>query len=123
GPGGEGCGGGHADEINRGRRCSACPGSAGTRRSCRGCQQRQPIATGTSTIIPINVTATDPLGLTNPLLGQLGLTDPLLGQPSSVVPLPDVIVTGGISGTTLAGRWQRALLLYCQRRFTRVGAT
>src|SRR5262249_51700598 len=59
-----------------------------------------PGATGTSTIIPINVTATDPLGLTDPLLGQLGLTDPLLGQPSSVVPLPDVIVTGGISGTT-----------------------
>jgi hypothetical protein len=59
-----------------------------------------PGATGTSTIIPINVTATNPLGLTDPLLGQLGLTDPLLGQPSSVVPLPDVIVTGGISGTT-----------------------
>src|SRR5215831_9400713 len=49
-----------------------------------------PGATGTSTISPINVTATNPLGL----------TDPLLGQPSSVVPLPDVIVTGGISGTT-----------------------
>src|SRR5215831_13110784 len=59
-----------------------------------------PGATGTSTISPINVTATNPLGLTDPLLGQLGLTDPLLGQPSSVVPLPDVIVTGGISGTT-----------------------
>src|SRR5262249_23058666 len=59
-----------------------------------------PGANGNSTIIPINVTPTDPFGLTHPPPGQLGLTDPLLGQPSSVVPLPDVIVTGGISGTT-----------------------